>query len=96
MPSTVDAIDLNAEVDFAARPDPVGDVFPQLTRAELGIEELLDQRGFGLLLGDVVRLAQKCLLEKVRNAPCERQSLDALRPHSALILSHGTPQTFSV
>ncbi len=51
----VDAVDLDAEVNFAAGlDDQVRDVFPKLAGAELGVQELLDERGFGLFLSDVL------------------------------------------
>ena len=49
-----DAVDLGAEVELAAEGDDFfGDVLPELAGAELGIEEALDERGVGGLLGDV-------------------------------------------
>jgi hypothetical protein len=54
--------------------DHFGDVLPKLAGAEFGVEELLDQRGFGLLLGEAIRvfalrLAPKVFLRKCRMTP---------------------------
>ena len=51
----VELIDAPAQVDLAAAllANQLGDMFPELAGAVLGIEELLDERGFGLLLRDV-------------------------------------------
>ena len=50
----VDAVDLDAEVNFAAAlANQFGHVFPKLAGAELGIKKLFDQRGLGLLLRNV-------------------------------------------
>ena len=50
----VDPSDLLAREDVAAHlPDLVGHVLPHLARAELGVEELLDQRRLGSFLGHV-------------------------------------------
>ena len=90
---------MNTEVNFAAAlANQVGRMFPKLAGAELGIEKLLDQRGFSLLLRNVAgAFSNKSLLEEVRHHALERQSLDALRaPFGANLIAGHTPDLLCI
>jgi len=51
----VHAVDLDAEVNLpAVLAHKIGNMLPELARAELRIEEFLNERGLCFLLGDVV------------------------------------------
>ena len=72
-----------------------GDLLPHLSRAELGIEELLDQRGLGALLRDVARLAG--LFQEVRDRLADGEALDALcAPLGADPVAGHAPDLFGV
>ena len=62
----------------AAAHDFPGDGLPHLPRTVLGIEELLDERSLGALLGDVAAAAKE-LAEDVLQGAEDRQALDPLR-----------------
>ncbi len=95
----MNAINLDAEVNFAAAlANQICHMFPKLAGTEFGIEKLFDQRSLGLLLSDVARpcggrmsSSRKCMATPLSESPLMRCA-----PHSALISSQGTPQTFSV
>src|ERR1700742_1112747 len=71
-------------------------LFPQLTRAELGIEKSFDQTGFGSLLAEIGRFSKgrrKCMPDRF----CDGQPLDSLRPPFGRDLGAGyTPDLFRV
>ena len=72
--------------------DEAGDVLPELAGAVHGIEELFDERGFGVLLREVAaaRTRAEGALKEVSDSAGERESLDALRAplRADLIAAH--------
>ncbi len=95
----MDAVDLGPEMNFAATlANQIGRMFPKLAGAELGIEEPLDQRGFGFLLCDAAGAFRgEGLLEEMHHHAREREPLDALRaPFGADFIARHTPDFFGV
>ena len=84
-PSTWILLDPLVMDDLAAAADDFpGDGLPHLPGPVLGIEELLDERGLGVLLGDVAAAAEE-LAEDVLKVPRIDRPLTRCAPHSALI-----------
>src|SRR5271157_37784 len=73
-------------------------MLPKLAGAELGIEKLLDQRGFCLLLRNVAGMpSDKSLLEEVHYDALEREALDALRaPFGADLVARHAPDLLGI
>ncbi len=95
-----DVIDAPASQDFPALlADEIGDVLPELAGAVHGIEELLDERGFRVLLREVAaaRLRAEGALEEVSDSAGERESFDALRtPLGADLIAAHAPHLLRV
>ena len=76
----LEAVHLDAKMNLAPGvPYTVGHMLPQLPRAQLGIEKLLNQRGLGLLLANISNAtgAQRPF-ENMRHSAFQREPLDAL------------------
>ena len=90
------ADDLVSQANLAApRNHAARHLLPHLARAKLRVEELLDQAGLDVLLGDVAAAPAQALSACPMALLIDRP-LTRCAPHSALISLHGTPQTFSV
>src|SRR6185437_9353973 len=85
--------------DFAAHSFYLpGDRFPHLSRSVFRVEELLYQRRFGFLLGDVLLLsALQLFLDNVLQCLLDRKPLDSLlAPFGADLIAGHSPDFLGV
>src|SRR6185437_15716848 len=79
------------------RPYSSRDFFPHLTRSELRIQKLFDQRCFHILLGNILLPSGNQFFQYVGDRLINRETLNALSPpFGADFLAFDTPHLFRV